>query len=862
MGRSLKQILSVVASVLLLDASDALGNTGQLNLEMAKKLMANDDLPAALRLAEKAAAEFAREDKSYEESYARLMAGGICEQLASYECALRHFNGAASAVEAAGYPAMAVMPRLLAFQIMGKSGNLLEALNGITRFEQAVERMPLDAGAKRTFRGKIHQLMGMINSELGNYDAALALLDQSEQELAGDKVDSAQSLVAAGKAATALAWHEEAQRRFRSASLLLDEIEKSGNVRPSARLPLGTVKIDLLTGLAVLHLQAGEYDQARASTSSAKEIAIASGRRAMEVSARTFHAITLFRGGRFSDLKTELDAIDKLAAQVGDLSTSMLSDVLRATLISRESPSEARSVARRALKTATQIQSSQGVAWSLVALGAAQRELGETDLAVASFKQAVSIIEETKNRMLSADAALALAGRPKHIYESLIQLLVLNGHVPDALTYLERYRASLFLRLAPKSKDGRWTDEYGALAAAELAARQRLMNLERLQERASAGRPSAQDLAQLQAAKMEYRQAAHTLRTKAPSLAAQRSVVWLSAEELQEYVLSDDDVLLEYYVFEEMLLAWVVDKTHVWARLIPIKRPALEKLVTSFRHGIAERAPGAKQAEELHDLLVAPVQQVMKGRRLIVVPHGILHQLPFAALRDRSSGRFLSQDFLLSTAPSATSLLFAHRNRSENRWRALVFGDPDGSLPNARNEALDVAKQLNSHARIEAEASESEIRRVGGTMDIIHLAAHGAHRKQSPMFSSINLAKGGSHDGALHVHEIFSLDLREANLVVLSACESGIGHLTEGEELIGFVAALLHSGASSIISTLWRVDDRASALLMIAFYSEWRGGASMAEALTRAQQHVRSRDGGRWSHPYYWSGFTLTGLTN
>ncbi len=117
------------------------------------------------------------------------------------------------------------------------------------------------------------------------------------------------------------------------------------------------------------------------------------------------------------------------------------------------------------------------------------------------------------------------------------------------------------------------------------------------------------------------------------------------------------------------------------------------------------------------------------------------------------------------------------------------------------------------------------------------------------------LSSDKENDGVLEVHEVYEMDLTQTDLVVLSACETKLGKRSRGDDIIGLNRAFIYAGASSVIATLWKVNDRATKDFMIAFYKQLKHGKSKAEALRTAQRKIRAT----YPHPYYWAGFVLTG---
>jgi CHAT domain-containing protein len=154
-------------------------------------------------------------------------------------------------------------------------------------------------------------------------------------------------------------------------------------------------------------------------------------------------------------------------------------------------------------------------------------------------------------------------------------------------------------------------------------------------------------------------------------------------------------------------------------------------------------------------------------------------------------------------------------------------------------------------------ATEDAFRREAGSRRVLHLATYGVLNKPNPLFSFVEFAPGGDHDGRLEVHEVFGLDLA-AELVVLSACQTGLGSgaladVPAGDDWVGLTRAFLHAGAAHVVATLWPVEDQPTATVMARFYEALAAGVAPAAALGRAQQALIAER--RTAHPFYWAGF-------
>jgi CHAT domain-containing protein len=250
----------------------------------------------------------------------------------------------------------------------------------------------------------------------------------------------------------------------------------------------------------------------------------------------------------------------------------------------------------------------------------------------------------------------------------------------------------------------------------------------------------------------------------------------------------------------------------------------------------------------------------------------MLHYLPFQALlRGDIAGEFLAERYEITYVPSASVWLqligASELDRADphgtGRTRVLALAPEPGLLPGSLEEASAIAGRFPAGATVLVgpEATESRFRDAASSYDALHVASRGVLNKENPLFSYIKLGEGSDSDGRLEVHEVFGLDL-QALTVVLSACETALGSgafsdVPPGDDWVGLVRAFLFAGASNVVASLWRVDDRATALLMEHFYTGLSAGLAPGEALAAAQR-ATLRDA-ETADPFYWASFTLNG---
>jgi CHAT domain-containing protein len=489
-------------------------------------------------------------------------------------------------------------------------------------------------------------------------------------------------------------------------------------------------------------------------------------------------------------------------------------------------------------------------AWRL--LGELAREAGDVQAALAAFLEAIANLEHVQGRILTEYRTSFLADK-SDVYEAAVSLLLDRGETEAAFELVERAKSralvdalagGLDIRLRPR------TDEQSRLV-------EELTRLRREHdgqvERAESGADVLELERRISAILEELR------------LAGADDLERLSLLEARVYLpqthLDASTALVEYYVVGPDLVVFVMTSESIRAQRIPEAVPGLARLQRGLQLNLdaATRAPDLRASLEpnaralLHRLyarLLGPVaDQLARFDRLVVVPHGLLHQIPFAALHDGDG--YLVERFEVVVAPSASSLTFCLRPRARHGERALVVAhSSDGALPGAIAEARAVSSIYQTECLLEDRATLACLKEGAREADLIHLATHGVSRLDAPLFSYLRLA-----DGHLTALDCFDLDL-DCALVTLSACESGRGVVDAGDEQIGLPRAFLYAGARAVLHSLWRIDDRATQTLMECFYTELRAGRGRGASLRAAQ--LASLQSGS-AHPFLWAALELVG---
>jgi len=335
----------------------------------------------------------------------------------------------------------------------------------------------------------------------------------------------------------------------------------------------------------------------------------------------------------------------------------------------------------------------------------------------------------------------------------------------------------------------------------------------------------------------------------------------MSVDTLRQ-ALGPNTTLLEYFRVQDRILAVVVKETGVEITSVT-HAPRIARILRMFQFQLSKFRLGPDYVREfqeplleaaryhLHELyteLIAPVRTKLQGTRLVVVPHELLHYVPFHALFD--GDQYLVDSYTISYAPSANIYMQCRQKPANTAGGSLILGVPDQQIPSIYDELQAVAEVVpQAKVFLGAEASEKVLKENGPRSRLVHIATHGFFRKDNPMFSGIRLG-----DSFLTLYDLYRLKL-PAELVTLSGCSTGLNVVAAGDELIGLVRGLFCAGARSLLLTLWDVNDSSTAGFMKSFYRSLNNRQDRALAVRESMIEVRER----YPNPYFWAPFILVG---
>lgn len=333
----------------------------------------------------------------------------------------------------------------------------------------------------------------------------------------------------------------------------------------------------------------------------------------------------------------------------------------------------------------------------------------------------------------------------------------------------------------------------------------------------------------------------------------------LSLSTLQSNLRPNERVV-EFHSLPEYLQAWVIGPDFIKGYRVAVRRDELTELVEVFRNTVVRgRRTAIGNADKLGAALIEPLG-LAPGQHLVFIPHGPLHYLPFQALR--VSGHYLIESNPISVAPSASIAVQLAQRTPHASSTLTAFGNPriedKYELPGAEAEVKQLARLFpNNRLFVGEQANKTQFRQILTNTPMLHVAAHAEVDEVDPLYSRILLANENGRNNFLEAHEILGMRMPKTALVTLSACESGLGRIARGDEVLGFTRSFLSAGSSSLIASLWPVSDDATAVLMGTLYGALAQGQDVQQALQAGQLAVLKDP--KMAHPFFWAPFNLIG---
>lgn len=724
---------------------------------------------------------------------------------------------------------------------------------------------------------------GDLRAALTNYDEALRIFEQENdlQRLGGVLNNVGGIYLAQGD-------YDSAEDYFRRGLTVREKIgDKDGIARSNLRL--GNLKIlqnDFPAALAFVNRSLALREGEAKDPASLAEAVNALG----DV---YFKTNDLTKAGEFYERSL------KISETVGDREgIAVILVTLARFHLTAGDREKASAEANRAVEIAMQLNLREPL-WE------AQTIAGEVALAAndkirarQSFESAIKTIEESRLLVAGGERERQQFFESKiKPYHAVIELLIGEKRFEEAFTYAERAKARVLLDVMQNGH----AQPNKAMTAPEQVQETKLRKAifaidTQLQIEAAKEKPDAARLDELKKELGKARNALDSFTTLLyvahPELKLQRGAGDIAnLSDLGKILPNENAALLEFVVTENKTFIFLIspDRSKPKLDVIPIeiRRGVLTKMIADFRDKISRRdLRFGDDAKKIYNLFLAPVaRQIENKNRLIISPDAALWELPFQALVD-GQNKYVVETAAVSYAPSlsvlaaitnrqnkpsADSTLLAFGNPAykttnltdEKTARPVLMNDIFADLPEAERQVKALFELYGARQSViftGAKATETEFKKSAGNFKILHLATHGVLDDTSPLYSYVLLKNDNGEDGRLEAREVMQMNLK-ANLVVLSACESGRGRIGAGEGLVGLSWAFFVAGSPTTIASQWKVESASTTELMLGFYRGLQN-KSISKAESLRQSSLILLKNGKYAHPFYWAGFIVVGNGN
>lgn len=541
---------------------------------------------------------------------------------------------------------------------------------------------------------------------------------------------------------------------------------------------------------------------------------------------------------------------------------------------------------RRALTITKESGAIQGSYHANLGIGASlarRNKAGDLEAAAVALREAIASVESNRSSLEDPMMKLGFFANSTQAYFDLADVLIRLGRDDAAFRASEQAKARVIVEMLHDGRVHVVKEMSADEEAEELKLKSRVSALTTQLDTTYLTDTRDEIAAEIRDTRARLEAFRKRVFERSPRLKTLRGEFdAASLQSIQESLFSDapEQHILSYVVGPDETLLFEISPGPERARVVTHRIPCSERILREridelWSQCSVATTPYQDSARALYELLLAPVaKKIRSGSHVALVPSGVLHRLPFHVLLDADGKHFIETNSV-SYAPSVTALLEMHRlrRRLEAQRAAqtakpltpiLAIGAPKmppgySDLPEAVSEIETVARSFGGLDLHGEAASESATKSSMPHARRIHFATHGTLNERRPMDSFLVLGRDDVEDGRLHANEISKLDL-QAELVVLSACDSGRGKEVRGEGTIGLTWSLLVAGVPTHVVSQWQVHDKATRELMLRFYDSMQRDAvrvGPAQALQRAQRaclETPSR-----SHPYFWAPFSVVG---
>ncbi len=752
--------------------------------------------------------------------------------------------------------------------------NRAHVLKELDRHEEALGLLQpaaeaLEAAGQSLWAALARFHIAYLEFHRGNYGAALAGYHRSREQL--DALGS-QEMVA---------WcNQDIAEILLALNAFDDAAEGAAMARAQfsqCKMPYEAAQATVVHGLARMGQR--QFEEAQQDFTAARRVFAERGSRATLAAVDSFLAELALRRGDLQEAERSAGAALRVFSRHRLATRAAHARLLAARAAYRQNDlTKAARLSRHALAT-VEGMFAPAIAYQCHHLkGCIERDRKRSQPALDSFRRAVDAIEQMRGGIVADEFKATFLRDKMHAYEDAIAACLDAGDdelITEAFRLVESSKSRALADLM-----ARYARESAGAGALKAETRQRLAKLIEDLNWYSSQAGLAEDKGDQRSAEMADRYRQNVIRTERQIARLFRRLELESpgfAELRQTVTVADlcdtlraDETAIEYFVTGEHVSAFVATRDGLRvARHITTRQDA-ERLLAALRFQLEKFNYGPSYVEAyfgqlrraahdtlgaLYDHLFAPLASLVATSKLIVIPHGELHYIPFHALK--AADRYLLDDYDISYAPSASVLKLCRERRARatsdaatNEGRLVALGLAESGTPSIEDEIRQLARLFPDAVTLTGDAATRDnLFKAAPGARFLHLASHGFFRRDNPMFSFLKLA-----DAQLNFYSLLDLQLN-AEMVTLSACHTGVNKVFPGDELHGLMRGFLYAGAPSVVASLWAVSDSSTAELMREMYAGIRAGLTKRAALRRAQLTIKDDYG----HPYYWAPFVLMG---
>ena len=762
------------------------------------------------------------------------------------------------------------------YSTMGRSGASMDYTNrALTLFQQGND----SKGEMESFLA-----LGNIHSDLGDFSSARKYAEQSIQKALELKMGTSRhnQLLASifsetGEYENALRYQEKALKEAREFGIMgqvvwitiglgdiynkIGDFNKAEKYYKEARIEKDTLAMQTGSLEASLNLRLGEVMSANKYFSSQGSV--------------TGEAISSLRIAEILLQKEDpdsamifLDQSEEKFKEAGNKHGISNVRLLKGRIFIDEGKLELATLLLDSASKATDFPETVWQAW--YHLGRMYEMQDQDSKAVDSYRNSISVIEKIRGNLTIDEFKSSYLNNKREVFDRLIKILLKAEKPVEAFQASEQARARAFYDILANKKIDFKGSMPGDLISMEQEKRIEIQKLYKLLQKSDVGFFNSEgarnaEMKQIRDALNDtqsgYQDILNNIKLYNPGYAEMVSVQPVNLTDLQK-VLEPGTAVITYWISDNELMIWVITRSEITSKTVSIDYKTLSYMIEEARRSIQSNFPDETKADltRLHSVLIKPVEDNLSDiRNLVIIPNGPLHFLPFQTLVDEK-GEYLVQRFYLIYAPSASVFMVCKSRdiKPGSRFMGMALSDivleNKAGLPGTEDEVRKILPLFTENISTFGKQSTETFAKINaGGYDFIHFATHGTYNYEQPLYSHLLFLPSDEDDGRLNVFEVFEMNIN-SKLVTLSACETGLGNISQGDELVGLSRAFLFAGSSSVIVSLWAVADYPTSLFMVNFY-RYLKDHNLQEALTLAQRDIIKI----YPQPLYWSPFILIG---